>query len=139
MIDTTSTLLIKRISEDLEKRANNVLRAFDLTISQMGALQELRRQPEGTMPLKSLERELHVAQSTAAGIVCRLEHKDFVESFGQADDKRIKVVRITDRGRQYCNDADADLISIEEDLLATLSDEERDTLLKLLAKLLPQG
>ena len=138
VIDISHAMLIKRINDWLEKQVNNTLRAFDLTMSQMGALQILRRQPEGEMALKRLEHDLHVAQSTAAGIVCRLEQKGFVQSFGQADDKRVKVVRITDQGLRCCSDADGEMAGIEDELLAQLSTEEKNQLFNLLLKLLPQ-
>ena len=139
MMHISHAMLIKRINDDLEKRVNNALRSSDLTISQMAALQILRGLPEEGVPLKVLEHELHVAQSTAAGIVCRLEQKGFVESFGQADDKRVKVVRITEQGGRYCENADDEMSKIEDSLLAPLSKQEKDQLLRLLSKLQPQG
>lgn len=48
--------------------------------------------------MKELERYFGVAQSTIAGVVSRLEQKGFVEAFGDAADKRIKVVHITPAG-----------------------------------------
>lgn len=139
MLNTSQTMLIKRINDEIEKRVNNTLRATDLTMSQMGALVVLRHQPGGEMPLKGLEHELGVAQSTAAGIVRRLEQKGFVESLGQADDRRVKVVRITEQGKSYCAGADAEMARVEDDLLSPLSEEERAQLQRLLSKLLPQG
>ena len=86
----TCGTLIKQIHDGLEKQANNSLRPQDLTMAQVRVLIELRFAPERQMALKELERRLHVAQSTAAGIVARLEQKGFVESFGDANDRRIK-------------------------------------------------
>ena len=77
----TCGTLIKQIHDGLEKQANNSLRTQGLTMSQMGVLIELHFSPEKQMPLKELERRLHVAQSTAAGIVARLEQKGFVEGW----------------------------------------------------------
>ena len=91
-------MMIKQIHDCLEKDTNNTLRAQDLTMAQVGALIELRSAEEKQMPLKELERRLHVAQSAAAGIVVRLEQKGFLESFGSSDDRRIKMVRITPKG-----------------------------------------
>ncbi len=78
----TCVALIKQIHDGLEKQANNSLRSQDLTMSQVGVLIELRFSLEKQMTLKELERRLHVAQPTAAGIVARLEQKGFVEGFG---------------------------------------------------------
>lgn len=127
-------LLIKQIHDELEKQTNNALRSFDLTMAQMGALLILRDTPEKQMTLKELERSLHVAQSTAAGIVSRLEQKGFIVSFGDAEDKRIKVVRITSSGEECCVSADSDMEKTENKLLSGLTETEKEILISLLDK-----
>ena len=78
--DISCGMLFKQIHDELEKRTNNSLRSSDLTMAQMGALLVLREKSDKEMPLKELERSLRVAQSTAAGIVSRLEQKGFNKS-----------------------------------------------------------
>ena len=68
-------LLIKQINDELRKNANNALRPQDMTLAQLDALVELDRAPQGRRALKELEQLLHVAQSTAAGIMTRLERR----------------------------------------------------------------
>lgn len=126
---------IKQLHDGFEKQANNLLRAQGLTMAQFGALVELSLTEEGLLPLKELERRLHVAQSTAAGIVVRLEQKGLVESFGDGTDRRIKLVRITARGKACLQDADRDMVRTEEELLSPLAPGEREMLLRLLEKL----
>lgn len=131
----TCVALIKQIHDGLEKQANNSLRSQDLTMSQVGVLIELRFAPEKQMALKKLERRLHVAQSTAAGIVARLEQKGFVEGFGDASDRRIKMLRITSAGEECCRLADRHMAAFEEALLAGLTEAERTTLVALLKRM----
>lgn len=126
--------LIKQIHDEMEKRANNALRANDLTMAQVGALVELYRAPERQLYLKELERLLHVAQSTAAGIVVRLEQKGLVESFGDSRDHRVKLVRITPAGESCCLLADENMRRAEEGLLAGLTETERSIFFSLLQK-----
>lgn len=127
--------LVKQICDSFEKQANHLLRTQDLTMAQFGVLVELSLTAEKQLTLKELERRLHVAQSTAAGIVVRLEQKKLVESFGDPIDRRIKLVRITAAGEDRFQYADQDMAAIEESLLSALSAQERDTLLRLLEKL----
>lgn len=127
-------MMIKQIHDCLEKDTNNTLRAQDLTMAQVGALIELRNAEEKQMPLKELERRLHVAQSTAAGIVVRLEQKGFLESFGSLDDRRIKMVRITRKGEECCLDSDRGMEQAEQKLLHSLTEEEKAVFLDLLEK-----
>lgn len=128
-------VLVKQIHDNMEKQVNNALRALDLTMAQFGVLVELIRTEDGTLSLKELERRLHVAQSTAAGIVLRLEQKELVESQGDVSDRRIKLVRVTAKGRTCFHSADLEMSHLEEVLLHALSNQEQAELHRLLEKL----
>lgn len=127
-------LLIKQIDEELRKNANNALRPQDMTMAQLEALVELDRAPEGRRSLKELEQILHVAQSTAAGIIVRLERKGLVEGFGDAEDRRVKLVRITPAGVECVRTALHHRAEAEERLLSGLTETERDIFYSLLKK-----
>lgn len=130
----TCGALIKQIHDELEKNANNAMRAHDITMAQCGALLILNGASEKQMTLKELERMLHVAQSTAAGIVTRLEQKGLVEAFGSLGDKRIKMIRITPQGVECCQCAELDMEQAERSLLSGLTTTEQGIFLSLLKK-----
>lgn len=127
-------MLIKQINDELRKNANNALRSQDLTIAQLDALLELDQAPEGRRSLKELEQILHVAQSTAAGIIVRLEQKGFVEGIGDTEDRRIKRVRITPAGAECIRTALHFREEAEAQLLSGLTEAERDIFYVLLKK-----
>ncbi|MCI8622749.1 MAG: MarR family transcriptional regulator [Provencibacterium sp.] len=127
-------LLIKQISDELRKNANNALRPQDMTLAQLDVLVELDRAPDGKRSLKELEQILHVAQSTAAGIIARLEQKGFAEGFGDAGDRRVKLVRITPAGIECVRSALHHRAEAEERLLSDLTETERDIFYTLLKK-----
>ena len=133
-MERTYGIMIKQIHDYMEKNANNNLRSQGLTMAQVGALMELHSTEERQMSLKELERRLHIAQSTAAGIVVRLEQKGFLESFGDAADRRVKMVRMTPKGEKCFQSAEENMKCADENLLGTLTMEERTTLLHLLKK-----
>lgn len=126
--------LIKQISDEMRKNANNDMRAQNITMVQMAALLELNATPEKQLSLKELEQRLHVAQSTAAGIVTRLEQKGFAEGFGDAADRRIKLVRITDLGLACVLSAKQGMERAESKLLAGLTETEQEIFYSLLKK-----
>ncbi len=126
--------LLKQINDRLEKNANNILRTQDVTMSQLGALLELSRAPEGQLSLKELEKVLHVAQSTMAGIISRLERKGLVEPLADAGDRRIKLVQITGPGLERARAAELHRSETEERLLCGLTREERSIFYTLLKK-----
>lgn len=127
-------MLIKQINSTLEKNANNILREQGLTFAQVSALFAIRDFPEQQISLKELENLLHVAQSTTAGIISRLEQKGLVVGFGDSADKRIKLVRITPLGEQYCKRGEQDMGETEEKLLSGLTETEREIFITLLQK-----
>lgn len=127
-------LLIKQINDELRKNGNNALRAQGMTLTQLEALVQLSQAPEGQRSLKELEQILHVAQSTAAGIISRLEQKGYVEGFGDAEDRRVKLVRITSAGVECVHSALHHRAEAEEQLLSGLTEAEREIFCMLLKK-----
>jgi DNA-binding MarR family transcriptional regulator len=128
-------LSIKQIHDALEKHANNNLRDKDLTMAQLQLLFQLAESENGELQLKDLERILKVAQSSAAGIVVRLEQKGFIEGHVSSDDKRVKFARITDSGRAICQSSYADMERAEQQLFGGLTSEENAMFLLLLKKI----
>ena len=127
--------LIKQIHDRLEKRANNSLRAQDLTMMQVSVLIALHYSERQQLSMKELERRFGVAQSTVAGIISRLEQKGLVEALSDSEDKRVKLVHITQTGETCCAKAAGAMQEAEETLLDGLSAEERTTLNRLLIRI----
>ena len=126
--------LIKQISDEMRKKANNAIRSYNITLAQLGALIELERAPDGQRSLKELEKLLHVAQSTAAGIIARLEQKGFVQGFEATDDRRVKLVRITPDGQACVHNSLQKRNVAEEALLGGLTEAEQKQFYILLKK-----
>lgn len=126
--------LIKQIGDELRKDANNTLRVKGMTLAQLDALLELDSAPDKQRSLKELEQKLHIAQSTTVGIVTRLERKGAVESFGDPEDRRIKLVRITPAGMDCIAAAMQGRVQAEDRLLYALTETEREIFFALLKK-----
>ena len=131
----SSALLIKNINDYMTKDSNNQLRKVDLTMAQVEVLSYLIFAEGYSRSLKEIEHHLSVAQSTAAGIVKRLETKKFVSSYISQDDKRRKMIVLTDKGIEYSSVARANMDSAEEMLLHNLTDEEKEIFYQLLVKI----
>lgn len=127
-------ILIKQIHDELERQSNNALKSSDLTLSQIGALLALRDEPDKKMPLKKLEKKLSLAQSTTVGIVARLKKKGFVETLDDPEDGRVKIVSITQSGKDICAKADQSMTNAEQKLLYGLTDTEQNIFITLLKK-----
>ena len=126
--------LVKQIHDALEKDANNMMRPKGLTMAQFSVLMILRDAEGLQAPLKELERALHVAQSTAAGIVSRLEQKRYVTCYTSQEDRRIKMVRLTPEGLECCRQADQGMAEAESKIFSGMTQAEQDIFYVLLKK-----
>ena len=133
--DSSCSVLLKQIHDVQEKNINNTLRNLDLTFSQINVLRALVHTADKQMSLKELEKILHVAQSTTARIVAKMESKGLIDSFGDASDKRIKYIRLTQYGEQYSSNAKQKLEEEETRLLSSLTETEKIVFVSLLQKI----
>lgn len=126
--------LLKQIHDIMEKNANNILREQDLTISQSGVLVLLDGKEGKTASFKELEKDFGVSQPTMVGILNRLVQKDFVEVLTDSEDKRIRKARLTQKGAEKCKEGYKHMNSAEEQLLKSLTEEEKMEFNRLLLK-----
>ena len=126
--------LLKQIHDIMEKNANNVLRERELTISQSGVLVLLDEKEGKTASFKELEKDFGVSQPTMVGILNRLMQKDLVEVLTDSEDKRIKKARLTQKGADKCKEGYKHMNSAEEQLLKSLTDNEKMEFNRLLLK-----
>ena len=121
--------LIKRLNDILGRCANEELRADDMTSSQVKMLMIINETKDECITLKELEKHFGVAQATIAGTAARLEKKGMIESFYDPSDKRVKHVRITDKGRAMCVHAGKAMHDKEKWFLSSLSADEKEELI----------
>ena len=126
--------LLKQLHDIMEKNANNVLREQNLTISQSGVLVLLDEKEGKTASFKELEKEFGVSQPTMAGILNRLVQKDLVEVLTDSEDKRIRKAHLTQKGADKCKEGYKHMNSAEEQLLKSLTDDEKKEFNRLLSK-----
>lgn len=126
---------IKLLSEVIEKKVNSELKAHDITLAQLRILGLLNTNGKDEISLKELERFFHTAQATIAGIVSRLEDKELITSFYSTDDKRIKKIRLTQKGRELIDRTQCKILDTEKTLTSNFTDAERKELVRLLYKM----
>lgn len=96
-------LRLKKINDLMHKHANQDLEDLGITFSQHHVMVYLEHCKEHTAPLKDIEHHFQVAQATMAGIVKRLESKGFLVTSYCENDKRMKVVALTEQGESLCH------------------------------------
>lgn len=133
MINTVGNM-IHEIDTEIGKRVNRQLKDSDMTMSQMGLLLQLADAPDGILTISEIGKKIHVAQPTATGLVNRLAKKQLVKILSDPNDKRVRNILITQKGRLICQQGEANMQQMERRLLRSLDGDERQQLLTMLIK-----
>lgn len=126
----------RRISENIEKNGNKKLKDLGLTLAQGQVLAYLFEKEDYSTTYKDLELVLNIAQSSTASLISRLESRCFIRTFTAVDDKRIKLLELTDLGKSCITSSKKCIDELKEELFINLSNEEVDTLMLLLKKII---
>lgn len=84
---------------------------------------------------KDLAEALHIRPSSLSELLSKLEQHGFVERKVNEEDKRVTDVFLTDEGKEKAQEIRQHRSEFVENLFNTFSEEEKQTLLSLLAKL----
>lgn len=123
--------LIKQISDKMRARADADMKCSGLTYSQFLVLGFVENSG-GETSQKEIEDFLGVSHPTVVGLISRLKAKGFVETATDQKDKRIKLIRITDKAKQLSDYMCSKRNQAEAMLKSGLSDDEFCELLRLL-------
>ncbi|MBF6605279.1 MAG: MarR family transcriptional regulator [Chloroflexi bacterium] len=88
---------------------------------------------DGDAPMSRVADLLDVSLSNATGMVDRMAERGFVERVRVADDRRVVLVRLTDRGRAVLDEAEVIRRDLVEHLLARLEPSQLERLALTLA------
>lgn len=127
--------MIKLLNDTLEKKANDDLRVFDLTFSQLRTLRFIAEQENRETTQKALEDFLGVSHPTINGILKRMEEKGKITTEISVNKRMTKTVRITEKGIRELEIANEGRNVQENMLRNSLDVGERETLMNLLNKI----
>ncbi len=125
-LDDALALVIARMRAIWHRR----MRAFDLTPPQAISLRKLL---DGPLPMGAVAEALSCDASTLTGIADRLEERHLIRRQLDPTDRRVKLLALTDEGRQLVDSIDGPFTT-EIPGIAALSDHERVELTKLLRR-----
>ncbi len=131
------SLLIKKISEDIDKKCNNDLKKWGITLSQLRVLGfvKFRQERDILTSQKDIENHFEVSHPTVVGILTNLKNKGLIETYTDPQDKRIKRVRITSEESDFHEYLAESCLETSEALLSGFSIKEEEELMRLLQKM----
>ncbi len=129
---TGSMNLLTRLSRDVYRRATEDV--IGIRLKQFIALDYLREQ--GGTTQQQLGETLHLDKNNCVILLNDLEQDGFIERKRDPIDRRRHLVGMTPAGRKALERAEVKLETLEDQVIGSLSDDERATLRDLLAKAL---
>lgn len=133
------SILVKKSSLIFDKLSNQLLVPYDLTGSQFKILMVLYQSPAGSVRQADIESKFSMTNPTVTGLVQKLEAKGLVKRMPHPEDKRSKVLVLTDRAMEMKEELVALADSLEQQMTHNLTESECDQLAGLLLKMLEQN
>lgn len=132
------SMLIKKTSLIVEKKTNTVLAPYELTNTQFRILMLLYYKQDKSIRQIDIETAFAMTNPTVTGILNNLEKKGLIKRCENPNDKRSKLILLTDYALSLIPKLDALGDIIEEQVMASLSGEEQNQLAMLLKKILKE-
>ena len=123
---------LRHLSNRITQYMDQQFLALDLTSTQSFILHYLVLHEGEHLYPKDIEKRFHLTHPTVSGVLQRLEAKDFVVLEPDRDDRRRKRIRLTERARQCDAAVGQAFETLERVMCSGMSDEEQQTLLRLL-------
>jgi DNA-binding MarR family transcriptional regulator len=107
--------------------------ALDLTPVQYASLAALRDVPD--LDVTRLLSLVALDKATLSKVIERLEAKGWIRRTSSGQDKRIKLLKITPKGRKVLASADRGVRRCQRRILAPLAEDDRQIFMKMLEQL----
>lgn len=130
------SILIKKTALVFDKISNQLLMPYELTGSQFKILMVLYHAPDASVRQADIENKFAMTNPTVTGLVQKLEVKDLVKRMPHPEDKRSKVLVLTDRAIEMKEELLALADDLEAGMTKNLNESERELLASLLMKML---
>ncbi len=127
--------LIRQISNQIRKGADEHLREIGLTFSQSKVMGYIYYNG-GTVTQRDIENFMQVSHPTVVGLVSRMEKNKLVTCKKDQQDKRNKIVTETEKARKLIKDFEDGRIELEKRMVQGFSEDEKTQLHRLLHKLM---
>ena len=123
--------MMKQITDKIKASADASFQPRELTLSQVRVLEYVSDRG-GRVTQKSIEDYLDVTHPTVVGIVSRMEKKGYLLCYADQEDKRNKIVELTEKAVQISREMQNEIAGKEKELLQGLTEEEVKSLQRML-------
>lgn len=128
--------LLKKTELVVEKFTNQMLAPYDLTHTQFKILMTLYHSPDASVRQADIEVKFAMTNPTVTGIIHNMEKKNLVQRIENPNDKRSKLLVLTQQARQMEPRMHELSEQRERRIRRNLTDAEYEQLIALLKKVL---
>ncbi|NEW07393.1 MarR family transcriptional regulator [Paenibacillus sp. SYP-B3998] len=126
-------IALSRASQWVNAHADQDIRKHGLNRTEFGVLELLYH--KGAQPIQQIGCKVLMSSGNITYVVDKLEQKQFVSRRTSTEDRRLIYAEITDKGRQFIEDAFPKHIDVIDQAVAGLTSEEKRVASELLKKL----
>jgi MarR family 2-MHQ and catechol resistance regulon transcriptional repressor len=126
-------LVIQRASSAVNRTVSKKLAQWKLSVAKYGVILQLY--DNETLPLSELSKLVFCGNSNLTALVDRMERDDLVKRVNHHSDRRIKEIRLTDKGRELVPKVIAEYRPFLHQMMTCLSPDEQQILIKILTRL----
>jgi DNA-binding MarR family transcriptional regulator len=135
LLDEISNLEIRLLASGLPEQTSSLL-DYDLTLQQLRAFAFVFA--HGQTPTSRVAEALGIRPNVASGIVQRLVDRRLIEREEDPDDRRVRLLRITERGFALIEELSGIVLAKGRELLDRLSDDQLRQLRDIFAAMEPR-
>jgi DNA-binding MarR family transcriptional regulator len=128
-------LLFKKINNRFTQIQNQNLKKNDVSFQQGALLMYLSKVTDHEVSQKEISEVLNIKHTSVIGLLERLEEKGLIERSVRPDNKRYRVITLTDKGRKTVSDIWVCICKTEQKIVGSMTEEEQNLLEMLLNKI----
>lgn len=128
-------ILIKRISNDMDRNKNMVFSKYNLTGNQSEILIYLLHSQNKNIYQKDIEKEFNQSNPVITGILNRLENSGYIKRIISNEDSRYKKVCLTTKAYELESNIEKELRKFNKSFDCNFTRDELEELKRLLEKL----
>lgn len=130
---------IRKLSNHIEKLSHSLYNRKEIqecSLSNLWIINYLAENEGRDIYQKDIETEFSINRATASKMLSLMEEKKFISRSASAEDGRLKKINLLSEGKKLKNICSFMKKELEKDLTSALTDEEAETLKKILKKML---
>lgn len=127
---------LRMINNKFREIGDKNLQKYNLTAAQLDVLIYLKCNGEEEIHQRQIEKWFQLKNPTVTGLLNRLEEKHFIVRKTNPEDRRYRVIELTEKGEQLLGQLWEEACNLENRMYSNLSEEEQKVLMDLLDRIL---